>query len=215
MEDNTTPTPTSAPPPASRRPQEKEADKATFKLKIPAQGHQHGHGHGHHRGTRYKEKFLALRERYEHVNAVHDERVEALDLAAAKIKRLQQENDLLLDAIYTASPTLIHLVTPPAPPSSAQDTPRQHHVHAYPPMDIELPQTFANHGNSHSHSHSHNSRGPRFTPQNGHEHRHGHGNGNGWANGNGTPGAGAGPSSNGHRIAEPSDRESFHGEHSP
>lgn len=49
--------------------------------------------------TPYKEKFLALRQKYESVNSVHEEYVRDLGMANARMKRLQAENDLLLDAV--------------------------------------------------------------------------------------------------------------------
>ncbi|KAG5636618.1 hypothetical protein H0H81_007386 [Sphagnurus paluster] len=75
----------------------------------PSHGHSHSRRHGHrdkeggskakttgHRSTRYKEKFQTLRERYDRVIAIHHEHTRDLDLAAAKITRLQTENEYVL-----------------------------------------------------------------------------------------------------------------------
>ncbi|KAI0354146.1 hypothetical protein OH77DRAFT_543910 [Trametes cingulata] len=67
-----------------------------------------------HRGTRYKDKFLALREKYETVTATHDEYERKLARADEKLKRLQEECNLLLDAVdiaVPAQPTLLHYLT--------------------------------------------------------------------------------------------------------
>ncbi|OAX35190.1 hypothetical protein K503DRAFT_803014 [Rhizopogon vinicolor AM-OR11-026] len=69
---------------------------------------------GIHRG-RYKEKFQTLRERYDQVVALHEEYEKDLELANARMRKLQAENDLLLDAInlaVPAMPSLIHLTRP-------------------------------------------------------------------------------------------------------
>ncbi|KAG9313227.1 hypothetical protein JVU11DRAFT_6687 [Chiua virens] len=68
-------------------------------------------------GLRYKEKFQSLREKFDQVNALHDEYQRDLDLANTRIQRLQAENDLLLDAISITG--TCHAVTdasyPPIP----------------------------------------------------------------------------------------------------
>ncbi|KAF7977829.1 hypothetical protein HWV62_2567 [Athelia sp. TMB] len=43
--------------------------------------------------TPYKEKFLALRQKYESVNAVHEDYVRDLGVANSRMKRLQAENE--------------------------------------------------------------------------------------------------------------------------
>ncbi|KAJ8518093.1 hypothetical protein ONZ45_g4808 [Pleurotus djamor] len=67
----------------------------------------HHHHHTSHRGpTRYKEKFQAMREKYDQVVATRDRYNRELELATAKQKQLQAENDLLLDtmAVYAQPP---------------------------------------------------------------------------------------------------------------
>ncbi|KAH7921187.1 hypothetical protein BV22DRAFT_985505, partial [Leucogyrophana mollusca] len=66
-------------------------------------------------------RFQALRERYDQVTALHNEYERDLELANARMRKLQAENDLLLDAIsitVPATPSLLHLVrpSPRAPP---------------------------------------------------------------------------------------------------
>ncbi|KAI0692922.1 hypothetical protein C8T65DRAFT_524540, partial [Cerioporus squamosus] len=71
-------------------------------------------------GTRYKEKFQGLREKYDQVTATHAEYERALARADEKLKRLQEECNLLLDAVdiaVPAQPTLLHyLARDPIPP---------------------------------------------------------------------------------------------------
>ncbi|KAF7370954.1 hypothetical protein MSAN_00729400 [Mycena sanguinolenta] len=67
------------------------------------------------RNSRYKEKFQALREKYDRVILKQQEYQQDLDLATAKIKKLQAENDLLLDAMNLAAahqPSLFGLIPP-------------------------------------------------------------------------------------------------------
>ncbi|KAI0748954.1 hypothetical protein C8Q74DRAFT_381994 [Fomes fomentarius] len=77
-----------------------------------------------HRGTRYKEKFQALREKYDQVTATHVEYEHALARADEKLKRLQEECNLLLDAVdiaVPAQPTLLHyLARDPIPPNTTR-----------------------------------------------------------------------------------------------
>ncbi|KAI6116742.1 hypothetical protein EDD16DRAFT_1591231 [Pisolithus croceorrhizus] len=79
-----------------------------------------------------KEKYQALREKFDQVNALHEEYERELALATARIKKLQAENDLLLDAIsitIPATPSLMHL-TRPSPTST---TPVPQHQLGQPP----------------------------------------------------------------------------------
>ncbi|TDL26657.1 hypothetical protein BD410DRAFT_783757 [Rickenella mellea] len=73
------------------------------------------------RGNKYKEKFHALRTRYDNVTSKHEEYRRELEQADAQLKKLQAENDLLLDAMSIAAlgqPTLLqYLISPiPEPP---------------------------------------------------------------------------------------------------
>ncbi|TFL01613.1 hypothetical protein BDV98DRAFT_567244 [Pterulicium gracile] len=52
------------------------------------------------RSTKYKEKFNAMKEKYERVNGIHDAHQKELDTAKEKLRLLQEENNLLLDAIH-------------------------------------------------------------------------------------------------------------------
>ncbi|EJF61667.1 hypothetical protein DICSQDRAFT_37589, partial [Dichomitus squalens LYAD-421 SS1] len=94
-------------------------------------------------GTRYKEKFQALREKYDQVTTAHTEYERALARADDKLKRLQEECNLLLDAVdiaVPAQPSLVHYLksdpiappyysyTVPVPPAGAEGPP--------PPRDI-------------------------------------------------------------------------------
>jgi hypothetical protein len=109
--------------------------------------------------TRYKEKFQALREKYDQVNTKHDEYQQDLDAANKRIKRLQAENDLLLDAMNLAVPQ----------PTQAQYIiPQQHEPHgATPPL----------------HSNFRSNASPHVPPS----YTNGIGNGVGNINGNGVP----------------------------
>jgi len=72
------------------------------------------------RATRYKEKFQALREKYDQVTTTHDQYKRELAIAEEKARRLQAECNLLLDAVdiaVPAQPTLLHyLARDPIPP---------------------------------------------------------------------------------------------------
>ncbi|KAF9465564.1 hypothetical protein BDZ94DRAFT_1320144 [Collybia nuda] len=100
MESASAPMPRNSSRPSRGGEREKD-DKGNFKLKIPPT-----------RTTPYKEKFQVLRERYEEVTKEHDNYQRDLEIANAKILMLQEENDLLIDAINVSSPNLIQLVTP-------------------------------------------------------------------------------------------------------
>ncbi|KAJ7876299.1 hypothetical protein B0H13DRAFT_1004375 [Mycena leptocephala] len=70
--------------------------------------------------SRYKEKFQALREKYDRVTAKQQEYHQDLEIATAKIKKLQAENDLLLDAMNLAAahqPSMFGLLPPSLPPT--------------------------------------------------------------------------------------------------
>ncbi|KAJ6615174.1 hypothetical protein B0H10DRAFT_2004347 [Mycena sp. CBHHK59/15] len=74
-----------------------------------------------YRNSRYKEKFQALREKYDRVIAKQDEYQHDLEIATEKIKKLQAENDLLLDAMNLAAahqPSMFGLLPPPLPPDA-------------------------------------------------------------------------------------------------
>ncbi|KAG1812810.1 uncharacterized protein BJ212DRAFT_433005 [Suillus subaureus] len=88
---------------------------------------------------RFKEKFQGLRERFDQVVGLHEELERDLELANARIRKLQAENDLLLDAInltVPATPSLMHLTRPSptlyshsvAPPAAP---PPPHHINGH------------------------------------------------------------------------------------
>ncbi|KAJ6478493.1 hypothetical protein C8R47DRAFT_633362 [Mycena vitilis] len=79
------------------------------------------HGQHPHRNSRYKEKFQALREKYDRVTAKQQEYHQDLEIATEKIKKLQAENDLLLDAMNLAAshqPSMFGLLPPAHPPDA-------------------------------------------------------------------------------------------------
>ncbi|KAJ7708764.1 hypothetical protein B0H17DRAFT_364844 [Mycena rosella] len=74
-----------------------------------------------YRNSRYKEKFQALREKYDRITAKQSEYHRDLEIATAKIKKLQAENDLLLDAMNLAAahqPSMFGLLPPALPPDA-------------------------------------------------------------------------------------------------
>ncbi|KAJ3851883.1 hypothetical protein EV368DRAFT_65392 [Lentinula lateritia] len=71
------------------------------------------------RTTRYKDKFTALRDKYEHIIMQQQNYHRDLENANAKMKKMQEEIDLLLEALM---PT-----TPPAPSTSYFDRPTENH----------------------------------------------------------------------------------------
>ncbi|KAJ3881602.1 hypothetical protein F5051DRAFT_396878 [Lentinula edodes] len=71
------------------------------------------------RTTRYKDKFTALRDKYEHIIMQQQNYHRDLENANAKMKKMQEEIDLLLEALM---PT-----TPPAPSTSYIDRPTENH----------------------------------------------------------------------------------------
>ncbi|PCH36457.1 hypothetical protein WOLCODRAFT_127226 [Wolfiporia cocos MD-104 SS10] len=72
------------------------------------------------RGKSYKEKFQALREKFEQVSATHEQYEKELAVANQKLKSLQAEINLLLDAVDIAAyeqEVLVHYMTQdPVPP---------------------------------------------------------------------------------------------------
>ncbi|KAK2467370.1 hypothetical protein APHAL10511_000605 [Amanita phalloides] len=90
---------------------------------------------------KYKEKFNAMRQKYEQVTARHEDFQRQLDVANAKMKKLQTENELLLDVIasgatnvYPYPPLPSHISTPIEP-----NQPYFHQPHPYPnPPNIPL-----------------------------------------------------------------------------
>ncbi|KAJ7623698.1 hypothetical protein FB45DRAFT_926498 [Roridomyces roridus] len=79
------------------------ATSASYPASRPPQDNGNGPFHLPYRNSRYKEKFQALREKYDRVLAKQAEYLNEYDTATAKIKQLQAENDLLLDAMYLAA----------------------------------------------------------------------------------------------------------------
>lgn len=108
----------------------KKSNPGSIKLKIPAQPRP---------VLRYKEKFHQLRERFTQVSSTKAEHHRNLDIAYAKMKKLQAENDMLLDAILSSSPQLLGSVSVGLPPSSSPPAAAPHtHRHAqHPPEQQE------------------------------------------------------------------------------
>ncbi|KAF7356976.1 hypothetical protein MVEN_01034000 [Mycena venus] len=136
-----------------------------------------------YRNSRYKEKFQALREKYDRVTAKQQEYHQDLEIATAKIKKLQAENDLLLDAMNLAAshqPSMFGLLPPTHPP----DIPP-----GGGPMDLDA---FAHASTSLT--------ADRPPPR--------HVNGNGSSNGtrSGSSSSGFGPQTNGHPPPLPHDQ---------
>ncbi|KAG1808816.1 hypothetical protein EV424DRAFT_1350185 [Suillus variegatus] len=90
---------------------------------------------------KFKEKFQVMRERFDQVVGLHEELVRDLELANARMQKLQAENDLLLDAInltVPATPSLMHLTRPspalyshPVAPPAAAAPPPPHHMNGH------------------------------------------------------------------------------------
>ncbi|KAG5641813.1 hypothetical protein DXG03_004155 [Asterophora parasitica] len=129
------------------------------------------------------QRFQSLRERYERVITTHEDHERDLELANAKIKKLQAENELLLDAIFTSAPELVQLISPVEPSPSSHFPPHYllppllHNPINHPP---HLPPHASPHlhESPHLHTHSHYSQ-PRLPhgpdhdipyPGPGHEH---------------------------------------------
>ncbi|EGN91748.1 hypothetical protein SERLA73DRAFT_192079 [Serpula lacrymans var. lacrymans S7.3] len=108
-----------------------------------------------HRGTRYKEKFQMLREKYDQVNALHQEYERDLGIANQKLRSIQAENDLLLDAIYitlsASQPSEEHVVPAPVPAHPYHPHTPPHHPSRHHPSHHQHP----NHHNQHSHQRQH------------------------------------------------------------
>ncbi|KAF8840386.1 hypothetical protein BDN67DRAFT_968574 [Paxillus ammoniavirescens] len=112
-------------------------DSSTIKTKPPAPPQRSG--------PRYKEKFQALRERFDQVSALHEGYERDLELANTRIRKIQAENDLLLDAIsitVPATPSLMHLIRP-SPTGTSASMP----MTSYQPVNNH-------HSNGHGHGHS-------------------------------------------------------------
>jgi len=73
--------------------------------------------------TSYKDKFHKTREKYDKVTAAHEMHQKNLDVANDIVRRLQAENDLLLDAMFLADAGLYdrHFSTGPGSVSSPLD----------------------------------------------------------------------------------------------
>ncbi|KIP01920.1 hypothetical protein PHLGIDRAFT_38118 [Phlebiopsis gigantea 11061_1 CR5-6] len=121
------------------------------------------------RTTRYKEKFLTMKERYEVVTAAHEKYERELTLANEKIRKLQNECNLLLDAVDIAvpgQPTLLHYLysdpvashymmmnapvydnnPPPPPPPQAEPIPPPTPSNRTPTQTTPAPHTNGTNG---------------------------------------------------------------------
>ncbi|KAI6149656.1 hypothetical protein BKA82DRAFT_4131701 [Pisolithus tinctorius] len=114
---------------------EANANRSTLKGQRPAEDAAKPKPAAHRSGSRYKEKYQTLREKFDQVNALHEEYEKELELASARIKKLQAENDLLLDAIsitIPATPSLMHLIRPS--PTSTTPLPMPSHPQHQQPV---------------------------------------------------------------------------------
>ncbi|KAN0088291.1 hypothetical protein V8E55_005348 [Tylopilus felleus] len=127
-----------APKPPPNHPVE---DNARFKAPAPLQ----------RTGPRYKEKFQALREKFDQVSAQHEQYKCDLELANVRIQKLQAENDLLLDAIsitVPATPSLMHLIRP-SPTGTSASMPMTSYTH---PPPHSYPQSAPMNGHAYDHA---------------------------------------------------------------
>nr|GAT53525.1 predicted protein [Mycena chlorophos] len=69
--------------------------------------------------SKYREKFNMMRDRFDRLTKRQQEQQEQLDLAMSKIKRLEEENNMLLDAIGVAAARdpAAFVLSPPGPQS--------------------------------------------------------------------------------------------------
>jgi len=103
---------------------------AQMKPTRSERGEDRGKAHSTHRSTRYKEKYQVMRERFERVNAAKEAYQRDLQLATEKIRKIQEENDLLLDAMLGSSP-----------PSSNSNP--KHYQTSHPPQPMVPSQGYA------------------------------------------------------------------------
>ncbi|KAF9528969.1 hypothetical protein CPB83DRAFT_853529 [Crepidotus variabilis] len=102
------------------------------------------------KGISHKDKFQKMREKYDKVTTTHETSLQELDVLNAKIKKLQSENDLLLDAMFLADTALYNryfppgpdngppIGYPPAPPPSLLSSHQPTHRHEHPDHERHL-----------------------------------------------------------------------------
>ncbi|KAJ3494138.1 hypothetical protein NMY22_g20117 [Coprinellus aureogranulatus] len=78
---------------------------SSMQVDMPEPGAS-GKGHAPHRG-RYKEKFSAMRDKFEKATRNQEVYQKQLELANAKIKKLAAENEVLLDALLQSDTALM------------------------------------------------------------------------------------------------------------
>ncbi|KAF8202562.1 hypothetical protein BJ912DRAFT_445576 [Pholiota molesta] len=69
------------------------------------------------------DRFQRMREKYDKVTVSHETHQRELETLNAKMKKLQAENDLLLDAMYLADPSLYRRYFPTTPGSMSPTLP--------------------------------------------------------------------------------------------
>ncbi|CAA7265232.1 unnamed protein product [Cyclocybe aegerita] len=122
-----------------------------MKEQLEREHHERERRHGD-RNVSYKDKFHKMREKYDRVTLTHETHERELEMLNAKIKKMQAENDLLLDAIYLADASLYYRYFPesdsppfgsaPLPPSTGRSDVHYHgqapmsHLTAPPPMMV-------------------------------------------------------------------------------
>jgi len=86
------------------------------------------------KGNRYKDKFQTMRERYDGVIAKNEATRRELEAANVRLRKIQGENNLLLDAmeiVARGQPTLLQYLLPPHLPPPPDPT-REVNGHDYP-----------------------------------------------------------------------------------
>ncbi|KAF5316155.1 hypothetical protein D9619_006750 [Psilocybe cf. subviscida] len=88
---------------------------------ISKKGGDHKQAHN----VSYKDKFQKMREKYDKVTLTHENHNRDLEILNSKIKKLQAENDLLLDSIDVSEPDLLtrYFPAPSSPTHRGQPLP--------------------------------------------------------------------------------------------
>ncbi|KIM39639.1 hypothetical protein M413DRAFT_447112 [Hebeloma cylindrosporum] len=97
---------------------ERERDKEKERERLMLEQDRAHRAQGE-RSVSYKDKFQRMREKYDRVTAAHEAGQKDLEILNAKLKKLQSENDLLLDAIYVADAPLYERYFPSQPGTSS------------------------------------------------------------------------------------------------
>ncbi|KAF7782264.1 hypothetical protein Agabi119p4_1640 [Agaricus bisporus var. burnettii] len=100
-----------------------------MRVTVPQRGDKEDKGKSTQRSTRYKEKYQVMRDRFDKVTAARETYLRDLESANEKIRKLQEENDLLLDAMLSTPPSNSPVNTRryPSPPSHQYVPPSQNY----------------------------------------------------------------------------------------